>query len=260
MPAACSPDVRRRIVEGMNETEKKIILVTGASSGIGEATARRLAAEGHHVVLTARRKDRLYAIVDDLTLAGHSAEGQVLDVTDGAAYQTLVDTIVAGQGRIDAVVGNAGVMLLSRLDALLVEEWDRMLDVNVRGLYHGIAAALPHFRRAGRGHFVTIASTAAHEVSPTAAVYAATKHAAWALTEGLRRESDPSIRVTTISPGVVTSELATHITDPLAADFVEAYRANQIPADAIARAVSFALAQPTDVDVNEIVIRPAAQR
>lgn len=238
----------------------KIVLVTGASSGIGEATARRLAAEGHHVVLTARRKDRLDAIVEDLVRSGHAVEGQPLDVTDAAAYQELVDGIVDRHGRIDVVVGNAGVMLLSRLDALLVEEWDRMLDVNVRGLYHGIAAALPHFRRLGGGHFVTIASIGAHEVAPTAAVYCATKYAARALTEGLRRESDRSIRVTTISPGVVESELATHITDPTAADLMADYRAEQIPADAIARAVSFALAQPTDVDVNEIVVRPSAQR
>ncbi|OIJ25854.1 SDR family oxidoreductase [Nocardioides luteus] len=241
-------------------SDPKIVLVTGASSGIGEATARRLAAEGHHVVLAARRKDRLDEIVADLTGAGQSAEGHALDVTDLAAYKALVDDVVARQGRIDALVGNAGVMLLSRLDALLVEEWDRMIDVNVRGLHHGIAAVLPHFRRLGGGHFVTIASIAAHQVSPTAALYAATKHAAWALTEGLRQESDPSIRVTTISPGVVTSELAAHITDPGAAELMTTYRSHQIPADAIARAVGFALAQPPDVDVNEIVVRPTGQR
>ncbi|MGY0388314.1 SDR family oxidoreductase [Nocardioides sp. WG-D5] len=240
--------------------DQKIVLVTGASSGIGEATARRLATEGHHVVLAARRKDRLDEIVTELTGAGKSAEGHALDVTDLAAYKALVDDVVAGQGRIDAVVGNAGVMLLSRLDAFLVEEWDRMIDVNVRGLHHGIAAALPHFQRLGGGHFVTIASIAAHQVSPTAALYAATKYAAWALTEGLRQESDPSIRVTTISPGVVTSELATHLTDPVAAELMATYRAHQIPADAIARAVGFALAQPPDVDVNEIVVRPTGQR
>jgi NADP-dependent 3-hydroxy acid dehydrogenase YdfG len=240
--------------------DRKIVLVTGASSGIGEATARRVATEGHHVVLAARRKDRLDEIVADLTGAGHSAEGHVLDVTDLAAYKDLVDDVVARQGRIDALVGNAGVMLLSRLDALLVEEWDRMIDVNVRGLHHGIAAVLPHFQRLGGGHFVTIASIAAHQVSPTAALYAATKYAAWALTEGLRQESDPSIRVTTISPGVVTSELATHVTDPAAAELMVTYRSHQIPADAIARAVGFALAQPPDVDVNEIVVRPTGQR
>lgn len=243
----------------MDTTQNKIVLITGASSGIGEATARRLSAEGHHVVLAARRTDRLDAIVADLAGAGHSAESHTLDVTDGEAFRALVDGVVAEHGRLDALVGNAGLMLLSRLDALLTEEWDRMLAVNVGGLLHGIAAALPHFQRQG-GHFVTIASIAAHEVAPTAAVYAATKHAAWALFEGFRLEAAPSIRVTTISPGVVTSELATHITDPLAAGFVAGYRANQIPADAIAQAVSFALSQPADVDVNEILVRPAAQR
>lgn len=243
-----------------NHNTQKVVLVTGASSGIGEATARRLAAEGHHVVLTARRKERLDEIVADLTRGGHSAEGHALDVTDATAYRAVVDGIVADHGRIDVVVGNAGVMLLSRLDALLVEEWDRMIDVNVRGLTYGIAAALPHFRRLGGGHFVTIASIAAHEVAPTAAVYCATKHAAWALSEGLRLESDPSIRVTTISPGVVESELATHITDHLAASLMVDYRAEQIPADAIAQAVSYAVAQPTGVDVNEIIVRPSGQR
>jgi NADP-dependent 3-hydroxy acid dehydrogenase YdfG len=240
--------------------EQKIVLVTGASSGIGEATARRLAAEGHHVVLTARRTDRLDAIVKDLRGDGHAAEGRALDVADRAAFRTLVGDVVADVGRLDVLVGNAGVMLLSRLDALLVDEWDRMIDVNVRGLYNGIAAVLPHFQARGTGHVVTIASIAAHQVSPTAAIYAATKHAVWALTEGLRQESDPAIRVTTISPGVVQSELADHITDKYASGVMVGYRKAAIPADAVARAVSFALAQPPDVDVNEIVVRPSAQR
>jgi len=135
-----------------------------------------------------------------------------------------------------------------------------MIDVNVRGLLHGIAAALPVFTAQGSGHFVTIASIGAHQVVPTSAVYSGTKYAAWAITEGLRQESDPSVRVTTISPGVVTSELAETITDPAAAEAMSTYRANAISADAIARAVSYALAQPADVDVNEIVVRPARQR
>jgi NADP-dependent 3-hydroxy acid dehydrogenase YdfG len=238
----------------------KIVLVTGASSGIGEATALRLAAEGHHVVLGARRTDRLQALVEKIRTDGGAASAHRLDVTDAADVRAVVDRVVAEHGRIDVIVNNAGVMPLSRLDALLMAEWDQMIDVNVRGLLHGIAAVLPHFERQGGGHVVTVASVGAHEVVQTSAVYSATKFAAWAITEGLRLESDPSIRTTTITPGVVESELAEHISDPATQDFVRVYRRNLIPADAIARAISFALDQPADVDVNEIIVRPAAQR
>jgi NADP-dependent 3-hydroxy acid dehydrogenase YdfG len=249
----------------MNDTTQtsqtqKIVLVTGATSGIGEATVRRLAAEGHQVVAVGRRADRLGALVADADAAGHRIEARELDVTDRTAYADLVADVVARHGSLDVLVGNAGAMLLSRLDALLVDEWDRMIDVNVRGLLHGIAAVLPHFREQGSGHVVTVASVGAHEVVGTSAVYSATKFAAWALTEGLRLESDPGIRVTTVSPGVVESELAQHITDPHAAELMVAYRADSISPDAIARSISFAIGQPADVDVNEIVVRPAAQR
>jgi NADP-dependent 3-hydroxy acid dehydrogenase YdfG len=238
-------------------TDSTIILVTGASSGIGEAVVRRLAAEGHVVVAGARREDRL-------TELAASVDGTIepvrLDVTDRADVQSFVDGARERHGRVDVLVNNAGVMPLSRLDSLLVDEWDRMFDVNVRGLLHGIAAALPVFTAQGGGHFVTTASIGAHQVVPTSAVYSGTKYAAWAITEGLRQESDPSIRVTTISPGVVTSELADTITDPAAAENMRTYRANAIEPDAVARAISFALAQPADVDVNEIIVRPARQR
>jgi NADP-dependent 3-hydroxy acid dehydrogenase YdfG len=229
-------------------TRSRVVLVTGASSGIGRATALRLAAEGHRVVLGARRRDR------------GVATACTLDVTDRADVQAFADAAVAEHGRIDAVVNNAGVMPLSRLDALLVDEWDRMIDVNVRGLLHGIAAVLPRFREQGHGHVVTIASIGAHEVSPTAAVYCGTKYAAWAITEGLRLEADPGIRVTTISPGVVESELADSISDPDAREVMRTYRAVGIDPDAVAGAISFALAQPDGVDVNEIVVRPTASR
>lgn len=238
----------------------KVVLVTGASSGIGEGISRRLASEGNHVVLTGRRTDRLTAIAAELTGAGHTAEARTLDVTDRDAVAALVADVVATRGGLDVLVGNAGVMLLSRLDSLLVDEWDHMFDVNVRGLYNGVAAVLPHFRERGSGHVVTVASVGAHQVVGTSAVYSATKYAAWALTEGLRQESDPSLRVTTISPGVVDSELAGHITDPHAAELMVGYRAAAIPPDAIARAVSFAIGQPADVDVNEIIVRPTGQR
>ena len=239
---------------------KKIVLVTGASSGIGQATAVRLAREGHHLVIGARREDRLAAVAESIRNEGGSVEVHRLDVTDRADVTRFADTAAKRHGRVDVIVNNAGVMPLSRLDSLLVDEWERMIDVNVRGLLHGIAAALPHFQRQGGGHFVTVASIGAHGVVPTAAVYCATKYAAWAITEGLRQESDPSIRVTTVSPGVVTSELADTITEPGAAEAMREYRAHAIEPDAIAAAVSYALAQPPDVDVNEIVVRPARQR
>ena len=239
---------------------QKVVVVTGATSGIGGATARRLASEGHIVVLTGRRADRLDRIAAEIRQQDGRAEGRVLDVSDRSAFLTLVADVVETHGRLDVLVGNAGVMLLSRLDALRVDDWDRMLDTNVRGLYNGVAAVLPQFRAQGSGHVVTIASIGAHEVAPTSAIYSATKYAAWALTEGLRVESDPSVRVTTVSPGVVESELADHIADPEAASFMVEYRAAAISPDAVARAVSYALAQPADVDVTEIIVRPAAQR
>lgn len=235
-------------------TEHKIILVTGVTSGIGEAVAIRLAGEGHRVVGGARRTDRLAA------LKRENLQVRRVDVTDRGDVTAFVDEAVGEHGRIDAIVNNAGVMPLSRVDALRVGEWDAMIDVNVRGLLNGIAAALPHFQRQGHGHFVTMASIGAHEVVPTGAVYCATKYAAWAITEGLRLELDPSIRVTTISPGVVESELADTITDPGAAAAMQTYRAASIPPDAIARAVSYAVNEPADVDVNEVIVRPARQR
>ncbi|KIH97807.1 oxidoreductase [Streptomonospora alba] len=242
----------------------KVVLVTGASSGIGEAVAARLAAEGHVVVAGARRTDRLKELAESTAETAARAGGGVhparLDVTERADVDAFVRDARERHGRVDAVVDNAGVMPLSRLDSLLVEEWDRMIDVNIRGLLHGIAAALPVFTAQGSGHVVTVASIAAHEVAPTGAVYCGTKHAAWAITEGLRIESDPGIRVTTVSPGVVESELADSITDPGAAEAMRAYRAYAIGPDAIAGAVSYALAQPADVDVNEIVVRPAGLR
>lgn len=183
-----------------------------------------------------------------------------MDVTDRADFAQFVAAALDEHGRIDVLVNNAGVMPLSRLDRLLVDEWNQMLDVNVRGLLHGIAETLPVFQRQGSGHFITMASIGANQVSETAAVYCGTKYAAWAITEGLRLELDPSIRVTTISPGVVESELADTITDATAQQAMKQYRAASIPPAAIARAVAYAIEQPDDVDVNELVIRPTRQR
>ncbi|MEU5106284.1 SDR family oxidoreductase [Streptomyces sp. NPDC021354] len=236
----------------------KVVLITGASSGIGEATARRLAADGHHVLLGARRVDRLEALVQEITAEGGSAACRSLDVTDAADMRGFVAAAGERWGRVDVMVNNAGVMPLSPLEALKVDEWDRMIDVNIRGVLYGIAAALPVMRRQGGGQFVNVASVGAFEVSPTAAVYCATKFAVRALSEGLRQESGGDIRVSVVSPGVTESELADSISDADAREAMKVYRAAAIPASAVADAIAFATSRPAEVDVNEIVVRPAA--
>ncbi|MFB7781844.1 SDR family oxidoreductase [Streptomyces vinaceus] len=237
----------------------KVVAITGASSGIGEATARRLAADGHRVFLGARRTDRLDALTREITAAGGTADFRRLDVTNAADVNSFVSAARERHGRVDVMVNNAGVMPLSPLEALRVEEWDRMIDVNVRGVLYGIAAALPVMRAQGGGHFVNIASVGAYEVVPTAAVYCAGKFAVRAISEGLRQESrDGSIRVTLVSPGVTESELADSIGDPAAREAMKSYRAEALPASAIAEAIAYAVSQPARVDVNEIVVRPAA--
>ncbi len=235
----------------------KIILVTGASSGIGEATARELAAAGATVVLGARRTDRLEALVAEIRAAGGTADYRALDVTDRADMVAFAQFAIDTHGRVDVLVNNAGLMPLSRLDALKVDEWDRMIDVNIRGVLNGIAAVLPGFTAAKAGHVVNIASIGAYNVVATGAVYCATKFAVWAITDGLRQEH-PDLRATIISPGVVESELASTITDPGAAKLMQEFRAIALKPDAIARAIRFAVEQPADVDVNEIVVRPTA--
>ncbi|KOU31418.1 oxidoreductase [Streptomyces sp. WM6373] len=236
----------------------KVVAITGASSGIGEATARRLAADGHRVLLGARRTERLEALSKEINAAGGAAAYRRLDVTDAADVRAFVAAAGERYGRLDVMVNNAGVMPLSPLDALAVDEWDLMIDVNVRGVLHGIAAALPVMRARGAGHIVNIASVGAYEVSPTAAVYCATKFAVRAVSEGLRQESGGDVRVTLVSPGVTASELADHISDPAAREAMRAYRAVALPASAVADAIAYAVSQPPEVDVNEIVVRPAA--
>ncbi|MFD5781206.1 SDR family oxidoreductase [Streptomyces sp. NPDC126933] len=238
--------------------DSKVVLITGASSGIGEATARRLAAAGHRVVLGARRTDRIAAIAEDIRSIGGSADHHELDVTSLDSVQAFVRAAHERHGRVDVLVNNAGVMPLSTLDALKVDEWNRMIDVNLRGVLHGIAAVLPAMRAQGAGHIVNIASVSGHRVDPTAAVYSATKFAVRALSEGLRQESR-DLRVTVISPGLTHSELTEGISDPGAREAARDMMKIAIPAAAIGEAINYAISQPLEVDVNEVVIRPTAQ-
>jgi NADP-dependent 3-hydroxy acid dehydrogenase YdfG len=241
----------------MSNIESKVVVITGASSGIGEATALQLAGSGARVVVAARRTGRLETLVDQITKSGGSARFRGVDVTKLADMQALVDYAKAEFGQVDVLVNNAGVMPLSPLSAIKVDEWDRMIDVNVRGVLHGIAAVLPDMKARGEGHIINVASIGAHVVVPTAAVYCATKYAVWALSEGLRQENS-DLRVTIISPGVVESELADTISDAATAELIRDYRRIAIEPDAVARAIAFAIAQPRHVDVSEIIVRPTA--
>jgi len=243
----------------MSEIEGKVIAITGASSGIGEATARLLTERGAKVTLGARRTERLKALAADLHNQGGEAEYQALDVTRREEVASFVNFARERFGRLDVLISNAGLMPLSPLDQLKVEEWDRMIDVNIKGVLYGIAAALPVFRAQGSGHFVNIASVAGLRVGPTMAVYSGTKFAVRAISEGLRQEAGDKLRVTIISPGAVESELAETISDPDLKTRMVEYRTLAIPASPIARAIAFAIEQPSEVDVNEIVVRPTAQ-
>jgi NADP-dependent 3-hydroxy acid dehydrogenase YdfG len=233
----------------------KTVLITGASSGIGEGIARELAAAGARVFLGARRTDRLERIAAEINAAGGTALFRSLDVTSRADVQAFADAAIAAWGHVDAIVNNAGVMPLSPLASLHVDEWDRMVDVNIKGVLYGIAAVLPHMASRKEGHVINIASIGALNVSPTAAVYCATKFAVRAISDGLRQETQ-DLRVTCIHPGVVESELAGTITDATAAEAMKTWRAVALQPDAIGRAVRYAIEQPGDVDVNEIVVRP----
>ncbi|WP_366930877.1 SDR family oxidoreductase [Microcoleus sp. bin38.metabat.b11b12b14.051] len=242
----------------MSNVNGKVVIITGASSGIGEATARMLAHRGARVVLGARRTDRLNAIITDIRAAGGTAEYQVLDVTQQGQLQEIVQFTQNKFGRVDVLINNAGVMPLSALDQLKVEEWDRMIDVNIKGVLYGIAAVLPVMKAQKSGQIINISSIGGHAVSPTAAVYCATKFAVGAISEGLRQEVGGDIRVTVISPGVTESELADSISDETARIGMKEFRRICIPAEAIARSIVFAIEQPDDVDVSEIIVRPTA--
>jgi NADP-dependent 3-hydroxy acid dehydrogenase YdfG len=241
----------------MSNIQNKVVLITGASSGIGEAAARLIAAKGAHVVLGARRTERLEKLGGEISSEGGSASARALDVTDMSSMQAFVEFAKAQHGKVDVIINNAGVMPLSPLAALKVDEWNQMLDVNVRGVLHGIAAVLPGMEAQGFGQVINISSIGGLAVSPTAAVYCATKFAVRAISDGLRQETD-KIRVTVVCPGVVESELADSISDEVAREEMRAFRSVALEADAIARALVYAIDQPDDVDVSEIVVRPVA--
>jgi NADP-dependent 3-hydroxy acid dehydrogenase YdfG len=236
----------------------KVVVITGASSGLGEAAARRLAADGARLVLAARRTERLAALAAEL---GQGARDAVeTDVTDVDQVRRLVDGAVERHGRIDVMLNNAGLMPLSPLERGKVEDWDRMIDVNIKGVLYGIAAALPHMKAQKSGHIINVSSVAGHKVRPGSTVYSATKTAVRVLSEGLRQEVKPyNIRTTIISPGAVESELPDSVTEQDVAENVRKVYENAIPADSFARAVVYAISQPEDVDINEILFRPTRQ-
>jgi NADP-dependent 3-hydroxy acid dehydrogenase YdfG len=243
-----------------NNIEGKVVVITGASSGLGEATARLLSAQGAIVVLGARRVDRIVALAGELVRGGGQALALQTDVTRSEEVKRLVDGAVEKYGRIDVMINNAGLMPSSPLERLKIDDWDRMIDVNIKGVLYGIAAALPHMQARKSGHIVNVSSVAGHKVRAGTAVYSATKHAVRVLTEGLRQEVKPyDIRTTIVSPGAVDTELADSITEPDVQAGVKAFYEIAIPADSFARAVAYALSQPDDVDINEILFRPTKQ-
>lgn len=244
-----------------NNIQGKVVVITGASSGLGEATARLLSAQGASVVLGARRIDRLKVLADDLSRRGGKALAVPTDVIQCDQVKGLVDAAVQTHGRIDVMINNAGLMPQALLERLKIDEWNRMIDVNIKGVLYGIAAALPHMKQQKAGHFINVSSVAGHRVGPGFAVYAATKYAVRALSEGLRQEVKPyNIRTTVISPGAVATELPNTVTDPQAAERIRKFYAEvAIPAESFARAVAFAMSQPEEVDVNEILFRPTRQ-
>lgn len=243
-----------------NNIARKIVVITGASSGLGEATARHLSEQGAVVVLGARRIDRINALAKELAGSEGNAIAVQTDVTQCEQVKKLVEAAVEKYGRIDVMINNAGLMPHSPLDRLKIDDWDRMIDVNIKGVLYGIAAALPYMQKQKSGHIINVSSVAGHKVRPASAVYAATKHAVLALSEGLRQEVKPyNIRTTVISPGAIATELPNSVTEPDIADSVRKIYEIAIPADSFARAVAFAISQPDDIDVNEILFRPTRQ-
>lgn len=240
--------------------ENKVVVITGASSGIGEAAALLLAERGAKVVLGARGADRLEALAERIVNNGGEAVYASTDVRQREDLSRLVALACERYGKIDVLVSNAGVMPISPLDDLRVEDWEDMIDVNIKGVLYGIAAALPVFREQGFGHFVNTASTAGHKTVPNQSVYSGTKFAVRAISEGLRQEAGDKLRVTIISPGIVKTGFTDSVTDPAVRDQLAAVRDKlAMTPDAVARAIAYAIEQPDNIDVNEIVIRPTAQ-
>ncbi|WP_145152429.1 SDR family oxidoreductase [Pseudomonas oryzihabitans] len=238
----------------------KVVVITGASSGLGEATARMLAQHGAHLVLGARRLERLEALATDLRATGAQVEVKTTDVTRAEQVQALVDLALERHGRVDVMLNNAGLMPHSPLDRRRLEDWDQMIDVNIKGVLYGIAAVLPTMQTQKSGHIINVASVAGHKVRAGSTVYSATKHAVRIISEGLRQEVKPyGLRTTILSPGAVATELPNTITEADVAENVRKLYELAIPADAFARAVIYALSQPDDVDINEILFRPTRQ-
>ncbi|MDR2710766.1 MAG: SDR family oxidoreductase [Burkholderiales bacterium] len=238
----------------------KVVVITGASSGLGEAAAKVLCEKGASVILGARRAERIETLAKELTRQGGKAWAVTTDVTDRVQVRRLVDTAVQKCGRIDVMLNNAGLMPNSPLDRFKVDDWDRMIDVNIKGVLYGIAAALPYMKAQKRGHIINVSSVAGHKIRPGGAVYAATKHAVRVISEGLRQEVKPyNIRTTIISPGAVATELPGSITEPDIAENVRKIYEVAISAESFADMVTFVINQPDDVDINEILFRPTKQ-
>jgi NADP-dependent 3-hydroxy acid dehydrogenase YdfG len=246
----------------MSENIKgKVIVITGASSGLGEAAATHLSGLGATVVLAARRSARIENLAKAITDKGGSALAVTTDVTNKVEVKQLIDATVDAFGRVDVLINNAGLMQQSPLDSGKLEEWDNMIDINIKGVLYGIAAVLPQMQQQKSGHIINVSSVAGHKVTPAGAVYCATKHAVRAISEGLRQEVKPyNLRTTIISPGAVDTELPNHITHEASAEGIQGfYKHYAIPADSFARAVAYAIDQPAEVDINEVLFRPTAQ-
>ena len=243
----------------MSEVAGKVVVITGASSGLGEATAKMLAEKGAKLVLGARREKRLQQLVNAITSDGGEAIYKTVDVTKRDEVEALANAALEKFGRIDVLVNNAGLMPLAPLDELKVDEWEQMIDVNIKGVMYGVGAVLPTMRKQESGHIINLSSVAGHVVFPGATVYCATKFAVKAISEGIRQESNGQIRSTNISPGAVATELTDHISHKDAKEMADDLYSDAIDSDSIARAITFAIEQPGEVDVNEMVIRPTKQ-